>query len=77
VSPEHRGAGIGRHLLDACLSRAIRDGASALALHTTPIMKDAQHLYSKAGFAHHLDLPPMFGVPYVVLVKLLADPQRG
>lgn len=71
VTPIGRGRGVGQALLDACTARARRDGAPALALHTTPVMKAAQSLYAKAGFVAHRSLPDMYGVPYVLMVKEL------
>lgn len=50
VLPVAQGRGVGRALLDVCVSRARRLGRRALLLHTTPWMSRAQHLYEKAGF---------------------------
>lgn len=71
VAPSGRGCGVGGALLDACLDRARRDKAPALALHTTPVMASAQRLYSKAGFELARSLPDMYGVPYVLMIKQL------
>ena len=75
VAPESRGLGVGRILLEECIARARRDGAQVLALHTTPLMVHAQRLYCGTGFVHNKDLPPMWGVPYVLLVKQLDSNQ--
>jgi GNAT superfamily N-acetyltransferase len=74
VHPDARGHGLGRALLQACIARAQRDGASIMALHTTPVMASALRLYAQEGFTHHQDLPAMFGVPYVMLTKALKAP---
>lgn len=69
VAPSGRGCGVGQALLDACLARARRDKAPALALHTTPVMASAQRLYERAGFIMERALPDMYGVPYMLLIK--------
>jgi len=71
VVPRARGHGIGQALLDECLRRARRDNTKLIALHTTPVMEAAQHLYRRAGFGVVRHLPDMFGVPYVLMTKLL------
>jgi ribosomal protein S18 acetylase RimI-like enzyme len=50
VLPIAQGRGIGRALLDACVSRARQLERGALSLHTTPWMQVAQHLYETASF---------------------------
>jgi GNAT superfamily N-acetyltransferase len=47
VVPEHRGNGIGRHLLDACLTAAEEFGIGRLFLHATD---EGRPLYESAGF---------------------------
>lgn len=71
VAPFGRGCGVGQRLLDECIARARRDGAPALALHTSPVMKAAQGLYARSGFVVHRTLPDMYGVPYLLMVKTL------
>jgi len=71
VAPAARGRGVGRALLDECIARARRDRTACIALHTTPTMEAAQHLYRGAGFAVRRHLPDMFGVPYVLMTKAL------
>jgi ribosomal protein S18 acetylase RimI-like enzyme len=51
VSPDARGAGVGRALLAAVIERAVRDGIRNLVLLTQAEMKAAHHLYEQAGFA--------------------------
>ena len=51
VEPDHRGAGIGRALLDQLESAAVRLGVSRLVLETGIHQKGAISLYRRAGFA--------------------------
>ena len=51
VEPDHRGAGIGRALLDQLESAAVRLGVSRLVLETGIHQKAAISLYRRAGFA--------------------------
>ena len=55
VDPAHRGGGIGRLLVEACLERASAVGASALTLHTAHFMAAAVRLYEQLGFARAPD----------------------
>ena len=64
VDPAHRGRGIGPQLVAACLHCAIRDGAPAVGLHTSPIMAPALRLYTRLGFTRDRDLDPIDGVAY-------------
>jgi ribosomal protein S18 acetylase RimI-like enzyme len=73
VSSKARGHGIGQALLDECIRRARRDNTELIALHTTPVMEAAQHLYRRAGFEVVRHLPDMFGVPYVLMTKILGE----
>jgi ribosomal protein S18 acetylase RimI-like enzyme len=50
VSPEARGLGIGRALMNECLRRARADGATAMGLHTTKLMDVARAMYLRLGF---------------------------
>ncbi|MGH2980371.1 MAG: GNAT family N-acetyltransferase [Solirubrobacterales bacterium] len=49
VWPEHRGHGIGRALIDACLERARDRGAAGLTWDTAPDNARAQALYDSTG----------------------------
>jgi ribosomal protein S18 acetylase RimI-like enzyme/ubiquinone/menaquinone biosynthesis C-methylase UbiE len=71
VDPAARGRGIGRALTDACIARARRDGAAAIALHTSAIMTVALAMYRRLGFEPVREAPPIHGVPYAVYVKPL------
>jgi ribosomal protein S18 acetylase RimI-like enzyme len=66
VAPEARGLGIGRSLTLECIERARRDGAGAIALHTSPAMAVALALYLRLGFRLERRVPDAFGVPYAV-----------
>src|SRR2546425_11182529 len=50
VSPQARGLGIGRALMDECLRRARADGATTMGLHTTMLMEVARAMYLLLGF---------------------------
>lgn len=69
VSPAARGHGIGKLLAEECLSRARRDNASQLALHTSPVMKIALPMYLRMGFRFHSAVAPIHGVEYNIYVK--------
>jgi len=55
VAPGHRGKGIGRALTQACIDRAMADGAAGLGLHTTEVMPVARALYERMGFVQHAE----------------------
>ena len=69
VDPAMRGRGIGRILIEACLARALSEGAAVVALHTSPIMAQAERMYLKLGFARVRALPKVHGVPYYLYTK--------
>jgi len=71
VDPRFRGKGLGRALSTECITRAKRDGAPIIALHTSPIMTVALPMYLRMGFVRAFDVPPIFGVPYAVYTKAL------
>lgn len=71
VDPERRGHGIGHALTLECLTRARRDGAGVIALHTSPIMTVALPMYLRMGFSKVRNTPPIFGVAYAVYTKAL------
>ena len=60
VSRAARGRGVGRALVDECIRRARRSGATALGLHTSKSMAAAMQLYERMGFerAPELDFQP-------------------
>lgn len=71
VDPAARGRGIGRALTEACIERARRDRAAAIALHTSPAMAVALDLYTRMGFALATRVPDRHGMPYGVYLKRL------
>ena len=71
VDPGSRGLGTGRALTEACITRARRDRAPEIALHTSPIMTVALPMYLRMGFVRVRDAPPLFGIPYAIYVKAL------
>lgn len=50
VASKVRGQGVGQALVDACVERAQRLGATALGLHTSDSMGAAIRLYERMGF---------------------------
>lgn len=50
IAPQARGTGLGRALVQAILSEAIRIGYREIRLDTLPNMTEALSLYEKAGF---------------------------
>lgn len=71
VDPSERGQGLGRALTEECIRRARRDGASQIALHTSPIMQVALAMYLRQGFVPLRETTPLFGVPYCIYLKSL------
>jgi putative acetyltransferase len=61
VSPQLRGHGIGRKLLEHTIAQAKAIGAKALFLGSNTKLKNAIHLYESVGFRHvpAENLPPM------------------
>jgi GNAT superfamily N-acetyltransferase len=72
VAPTFRGFGVGRALTEACISRAVRDHAALIALHTSRIMEVAFGLYQRMGFEFECKAPDIHGVPYGIYIKRLS-----
>jgi ribosomal protein S18 acetylase RimI-like enzyme len=73
VDPAFRGRGLGRALTEECLRRARRDGASVVALHTSPIMRVALPMYLRMGFELVYQVPEGRGEGYGVYAKRLTS----
>ncbi len=52
VSPELRGGGIGRRLIEHAITDAKTLGATSLFLGSNSVLKNAVHLYESIGFRH-------------------------
>ena len=50
VHPEKRMQGIGKMLMDECITRSRDQSATAVGLHTTSLMSVAAAMYEKMGF---------------------------
>ena len=64
VHPAYRGKGIGRRLTEMCIEQAKDGGEKILGLHTSTMMPDARHIYSKLGFTLVRELAPILGQQY-------------
>ena len=78
VSPECRGRGIGRRLIDYTIGQARMLGASSIFLGSSTKLPSAIHLYESVGFRHvdPASLPPM---PYTranVFMRLSFDIEK-
>jgi ribosomal protein S18 acetylase RimI-like enzyme len=60
VAPKGRGLGLGRALVDAIVTEAVRIGYREMRLDTLPSMAEAIALYRKAGF---LPIAPYYETP--------------
>jgi putative acetyltransferase len=63
VSPQCRGRGIGRRLLEHAIAQARTIGASSLFLGSSTKLPNAVHLYESVGF-RHIDPEKLPPVPY-------------
>ena len=62
VDPPARGLGISRALAHECARRAKRDGASHLALFTSPAMAVAIAMYKRMGFRFVRGIDAVYGM---------------
>jgi GNAT superfamily N-acetyltransferase len=66
VPPEHRGGGVGRALMEACIARGIEAGKHRLVMTTTQEMAVLRELTERMGFERDpgLDHQPAPGVRF-------------
>lgn len=64
VTPTHRGRGIARELVSACIQRAQDDSAEVIGLFTSELMLPAQQLYESLGFHRESELSMRLGLRY-------------
>ena len=64
VAPAHRGRGIAKALVSACIACARHDSARVIGLFTSELMTSAQQLYESLGFRRERELPPRLGLRY-------------
>lgn len=77
VRPDHRGRGIGRMLTEECIRRARRSGVRTLGLHTTTLMRVAQGMYERMGFARAPEYDFRIEPDILVLAYRLDLPARA
>lgn len=76
VHPRARGHGLGRVLVDACLSAARRQGAARMTIYSGPEMTQAHRLYRTQGFVRWPERETIVvdgGRTLVCFTRLLAD----
>ncbi len=64
VAPTHRGRGIARELVSACIQCAQDDSAEMIGLFTSELMLPAKQLYESLGFHLESELPIRLGLRY-------------
>ena len=69
VSPSQTKQGVGRMLMDYCLSMASKDQASEFLLQTSELMPEARKLYESLGFKVQEVLAPAWGQPTYLYSK--------
>jgi ribosomal protein S18 acetylase RimI-like enzyme len=74
VNPTHRGRGIARELVSACIQYARDDAAQVIGLFTSEVMTAAQQLYESLGFRRESELPPRHGLRYWRYKLQLVEP---
>ena len=79
VAPEARGQGVGKALVDECVRRALRLGATELGLHTSMSMRAAVRMYQRMGFVRapeHDFQPEGAEVVEAYRLRLVGTPTR-
>lgn len=71
VPPRHRGHGVARALVTACLELARSDGVKTFGLHTSEAMTEARGLYENLGFTRIRELPRIYGLRYWIYSLVL------
>jgi ribosomal protein S18 acetylase RimI-like enzyme len=61
VLPGYRSQGIGRRLTEACIERARSEGARAVGLMTTELMRVAKDMYERMGFVQQAEYEGAMG----------------
>lgn len=56
VSPDHRGHGLGRQLVEECISRGREHNKEQLIIHSTKAMQTAWAMYERMGFVRAPEL---------------------
>ena len=77
VAPQSRGRGVGKRLTEYCIERAAADGATAIGLTTSEMMRIALPMYERMGFQREEELEPRFGAKqarYVLRLPLAESP---
>jgi ribosomal protein S18 acetylase RimI-like enzyme len=74
VSPTHRGRGIARELVSACIQCAHDDAAQVIGLFTSELMTAAQQLYESMRFRRESEIPSRRGLRYWRYRLQLAEP---
>jgi ribosomal protein S18 acetylase RimI-like enzyme len=64
VHPDFGGCGIGRALMQICISTAKETDEKVVALHTSEFMDAARHIYENMGFVKVKELESRFGKRY-------------
>lgn len=74
VAPTHRGRGIARTLVSACIQSARNDSARMIGLFTSELMTAAQQLYESLGFRRESELPSRHDLRYWRYKLQLTEP---
>ena len=74
VSPQARGQGLAKMLIEECIRRSREEVASAVGLHTTPLMPVAAAMYERMGFVREPEFdfhprPDMTVMAYKLLLS--------
>lgn len=74
VAPTHRGRGIARKLVSACIQCARNDSAQVIGLFSSELMTAAQQLYESMGFRRESEIPLRLGLRYWRYKLQLSEP---